>query len=292
MKTAVLIITYNPDITILDKVIRSIVHQVTDLFIIDNNSLNKSTILNYNGKNIKVFLNSSNLGIAKATNIGFEKILNDDYEYVLLSDQDTIYPDDYISIFMNEVNKNFKDRLENIVAFAPNIYDVNSKQYKHSYILEKNRLINFYPKENCRIFQAIASGLIINTEILKKIGGMNEDLFIDYVDFEWCWKANYEGYEIFFLKDLKINHSLGDSTKKLFGKNVSKRNRVRYYYIVRNTYYLSLYTEYLTNKAKFFLKMKVFKYFVGYIIMSKGTDVFLLIKALIDGKKKNLGILK
>jgi rhamnosyltransferase len=35
----------------------------------------------------------------------------------------------------------------------------------------------------------LSSGFFYSREVIEKIGLKNEDLFIDLVDWEWCWRA-------------------------------------------------------------------------------------------------------
>ncbi|MCV5831057.1 hypothetical protein OFN28_30780, partial [Escherichia coli] len=39
----------------------------------------------------------------------------------------------------------------------------------------------------------IASGSLIPVDVFEKIGGMDDSLFIDYVDVEWSLRARYQG---------------------------------------------------------------------------------------------------
>ena len=63
---------------------------------------------------------------------------------------------------------------------------------------------------------------------------MDETLFIDYIDYEWCLRAIHKGYQI-YLSDSKMRHNMGDVfVKFLWMKKPYHRNKIRQYYIVRN----------------------------------------------------------
>lgn len=289
MKIDCIIITYNPNINKLNAVIKSLRNQIRNIYLVDNGSDNIAEIIKLKTDNVIVKILNSNLGIAKATNIGFE--LAKDSDYILLSDHDTIYPDNYI----DEFDKS-RDVLvdSNIAAFAPAIYDEITGKEKPVYDLQNQRIKKNVPNESRYIFQTIASGLVINTKILKKIGGMREDLFIDYVDFEWCWKVQSKGYNIFYNKKMIISHRLGDENLKIGKKQVSLRSYIRYYYIIRNAIYLSLDTEYLSKKTKFFVFLDGIKYFFGYQVLSHFSPkaMKLIFKGLLHGLFGKLGKLE
>jgi rhamnosyltransferase len=44
--------------------------------------------------------------------------------------------------------------------------------------------------------------------VLDVVGGMNDSLFIDYVDIEWCLRAKNLGYEILGCYRALMNHYL------------------------------------------------------------------------------------
>lgn len=283
MKVGSLIITYNPQKDLLAKVIESLEMQVELIIIVDNgNSDIFEDSFFTSRKKIVVKQLGKNMGIATATNTGFEIAKEKQLDYILLSDQDTTYLPDYIKKFENNYLEDDK-----IIAYAPCIVDLTSNTNKPVYQLENNKIVKVFPDSNCIIFQTIASGLIINLSILNKVGGMNEKLFIDYVDFEWCWKVNHYGYHIMYVKDMLIHHQLGDNTQYLLGKKIAKRSPVRYYYIIRNTLYLAKNTEYLSHKTKKNVYLEGLKYFIGYLI--KSSDKKIIFRAFKDYKKNRLG---
>jgi len=52
---------------------------------------------------------------------------------------------------------------------------------------------------------------------------MNEDLFIDWVDFEWCWRARKKGYKIIGNANVVITHQLGDAAVTIGRKDEEAR---------------------------------------------------------------------
>ena len=89
----------------------------------------------------------------------------------------------------------------------------------------------------------ITSGSSLNLEIFKKIGVFDEQLFIDNVDHEYCFRAIVKGYEIAKLNNILLNHSLGTlgfyrSLKNLKRSPRALHSPLRIYYMVRNYFYL------------------------------------------------------
>ena len=55
----------------------------------------------------------------------------------------------------------------------------------------------------------IASGSLIPLAAWDAVGGMEEALFIDQVDIEWCQRAIARGYGIFGAEQAVLEHKIG-----------------------------------------------------------------------------------
>ena len=58
----------------------------------------------------------------------------------------------------------------------------------------------------CR--EMMSSGSLIPLVVLREVGLMDESLFVDYVDFEWGWRAIAQGYKLYFVNDVTFSHAL------------------------------------------------------------------------------------
>lgn len=260
-EVACVIVTYNPDVNRLSLLIKSITKQVKKIFIVDN-----SFSLNFTFENVTIIPLGSNYGIAYAQNIGIKQCLQEGYSYVMLSDQDTIYPENYIEKMIPVF-----EMFDKIAAVAPLYADKNSAKQNDGFYQNSLFLYSqFFPTNGIHdVFHAIASGKIINTKYLNDIGLMKEDLFIDWVDLEWCWRARQKGYKIIGNADVTISHLLGDKNIDIGFREVGLRSPIRHYYIARNAFFLALRTDSLTIFHRITLFIKSFRYIVGYPILAK-----------------------
>jgi rhamnosyltransferase len=162
------------------------------------------------------------------------------------------------------------DFKQKVAATCPDVFDVY--QNKRQGFVKKTwfGFKKIYPKNGCHeIYQAINSGQILNVKHLKDIGLMNQDLFIDWVDYEWCWRACGKGFKIIGNSDMLIRHQLGEGAVNLSFTQVSLKSPIRYYYITRNAFYLSLRCKHLNSIHKLNLFFNSFRYIFGYPILSK-----------------------
>jgi rhamnosyltransferase len=91
------IVTYKPNVEVLEKCVNSLVNQVDKLIIVDNTPGKCQLLENFRKtQNIEIVYLNDNYGIAYAQNVGIKKALEEEADFILLSDQDTIYPLDYV----------------------------------------------------------------------------------------------------------------------------------------------------------------------------------------------------
>lgn len=266
-------IAFFPNRQIITKTIKSICKQVDKLLIIDNTPNGSNVFKNYTlldrKNNIELITLNENVGIAKAQNIGIKRALESKAEFILLSDQDTFYPDNYITKMLEAYSKIANK--EKIAAIAPDFAELNRGGERQGFMLFDSIFSKrIFPQSGCHeITQVIASGEIIPSEMFNYIGFMNEELFIDWVDFEWCWRARAKGYKIVGCADVIIEHFLGDVIKEVGLKSYSIRSPIRDYYIIRNAIHLALRSEYINFGMRLYILMKSVKYIIGFTILGK-----------------------
>ena len=97
---------------------------------------------------------------------------------------------------------------------------------------------------------------------------MDEDLFIDWVDLEWCWRARHKGYQVIGSGDVEVSHSLGDTSRNIGYREVNLRSPLRHYYITRNAFSLALRTPYLSIVMRCVLFVRSLRYPFAFPILS------------------------
>jgi rhamnosyltransferase len=81
----------------------------------------------------------------------------------------------------------------------------------------------------------ISSGCLLPLAALGRVGDMDESLFIDNLDMEWCFRARARGLRLLGNGDALLEHELGDDRIRLpFGRIAIVHPPYRLYYIMRN----------------------------------------------------------
>ena len=171
-----------------------------------------------------------NTGIAYAQNVGIKFAFDEGYEYVLLLDQDSIIDVTFVKRIKDEY-EHIKELHSDIGYLGPVFID------DHTHVEYKN----YIPKkcDYVKVDSVIASGCLISMETLRRVGGMDDSLYIDLVDFEWCWRAGNHGYSGYITRNVNMVHSIGKEYHNWHGFVLGISAPFRYYYQYRNTLWLA-----------------------------------------------------
>ncbi|MFM0308882.1 glycosyltransferase family 2 protein [Paraburkholderia sp. RL17-383-BIF-A] len=80
----------------------------------------------------------------------------------------------------------------------------------------------------------ISSGSCINLNVWREIGPMDDALFIDLVDLEWCVRARAKGFTVLGAPEFRLAHELGGEPVRVFGRRYPSHSPLRHYYLFRN----------------------------------------------------------
>ena len=230
------IIVYNIGEKIVD-CFESIYNQVDKVVLVDNGSdevtlsaLNKLSLKD----RVKVIYNNDNKGIAYALNQGVKYAQKKGYEWILTMDNDSIATTNMINSMLNLYTFLDEKEKKDIVSIFPVRIDKAISNVKNLNSDLQNQLYKYTKLD-------MTSGNLIRTEIFKKIGYFNEELFIDSVDTDFCLRIIESGYRMIIAERAFLLHSLGNITKKrILIKNITYTNHsaLRRYYISRNRKYI------------------------------------------------------
>jgi rhamnosyltransferase len=88
----------------------------------------------------------------------------------------------------------------------------------------------------------ISSGSLVKISRLDQVGAMEEGLFIDGVDLEWCFRAGACGLKVYVVPGAQLAHSLGDRRHAVwfFGRRaILQHSPTRLYYMQRNSFLMA-----------------------------------------------------
>lgn len=289
------IVLYNPDIPLLDRLLRSVIGQVEKIFVIDNtprSAADSSIFFDQYQNDILYVPLGENKGIAAAQNIGIRKGMDANCSHVLLLDQDSALSTDMVKKLLLAESELLRTG-QKVAAVGPLFID--EKTDKRSFAIRRTFLgvkrisIDAHCHKPLQTDHLIASGALIRTTVFRSIGVMRDDLFIDWVDIEWCMRAQYSGYTSYIIPDAVMRHSIGDGNVRILGKDINLHSDLRNYYMIRNaTYLLRLKSM---RRWRVVTAIKVIKYILFYSLYSahRWKTTTLLLRAFVDGVTGRLG---
>lgn len=264
-------VLYNPNESVLTNL--NSYSNCVDVSVVVDNSDTKNEISQSlkNDPNFIYIDMDGNKGIAAALNKGIEYLNSKNIDFALTMDQDSLFPTKYYPNILKLVNKYKTD------------YSVIGLNFNQD---------NGGLDEIIEVPYWITSGNFVNISDFMSVGGFMNELFIDYVDFELGYKFKKNGFNICYLKDFSLKHTIGNPIEiHLFGKTYYAMNHspIRYYYRYRNAYYLYHFVDRQFFKKEYYKEMIVNT--LKMLIYEKNQKVkFSMIrKGIQDAKCKKMG---
>ncbi|MEP7457176.1 glycosyltransferase family 2 protein [Phyllobacterium sp. SB3] len=236
-----IIVSYNPDLDGLKSLLGAVIPQVGKLLIIDNgskDSLKSWLAALYPAVDLEDL--GQNYGIAKAQNVGIAKAKVHGAGYVLLLDQDSIPAQDMVSALLSAAEAQLA-KGNRLACVGPRYEDPRQKNpppFIKVTGLRLERQICASADSILEVDYLISSGCLIPLSTLDSVGGMREELFIDYVDIEWGLRAKQMGYQSYGVCSAHMKHDLGDNPKLFLGRHIPVHSPLRHYYHFRNAIWL------------------------------------------------------
>jgi rhamnosyltransferase len=299
-KIAAIVVTYYPDAETTSKLLAAISAQVDLIYIVDNTPQGSIGWMAPAAHNMDAprpvhLALGDNYGIAKAHNVGIQAAIDNQCTHVILFDQDSTPPIDMVNILLDNEEYILRSG-ENLASVGPAYRDAKTNEIAPAIrvagLIVRKFKLNTGDHRPVPTDHLISSGSLIRTCVLKNIGFMREELFIDWVDIEWGIRAKSLGYGHYICPSTIMSHSIGDKFVEFMGKRINQHSDMRKYYIVRNAVCLAL-DSHLPMPWRIRILLKTPLYIVFHSFQAKKgnikTIVKLMILAISDGINGRLG---
>ena len=241
-KIAAVVVAFHPDLERLQEQFVALLPQVTCVVIVNNGTDNEVSIWakQWPANQVHCISLGHNMGIAHAQNQGIEWAISADANHVLLMDHDSVPATNMVAHLMSELAV-----LPRAGAVGPFYSDDRRARSSSPFVrtvgLRQIKLNCSASSPVLEVDHVIASGCLIPVAVLKNVGLMRADFFIDFVDIEWCLRARSLGYCIYGVCMAHLEHRLGDNPVHFLGKYYPTHSPLRRYFQVRNS--ILLYRE-------------------------------------------------
>lgn len=245
MKILAVVVVYYPNVDDVRNNILRYINYIDKLIIWQNtpiDELEKYKLIFSEFKDKIIFMGENeNKGIAYALNKAYEILMlrPNIYSHLLVMDQDSSW-----------VNfKDYKSKIKNNNSIYSPI--INNE------IIQKEGF--------SRVNSCITSGVVFPLEVLKRIGKFNEQYSVDCVDYDFCFKANRKGINIYKVNGCNLTQIFGTPHKsKIFNLKSHNYPPERLFFITRN--HILLWRDYPEQINKVIRKRILKDYIFGKII--------------------------
>lgn len=242
--TAAIYTSYMPDVFFSTR-ISEVLNECDHVFIVDNTpGGHKFDEKEFCG--VTVIQDGINKGLGQALNLGVNAARAVGCKFVVLFDQDSTPSAGLIS--------RLRDALTSVgprTIIAPKLIDDEA-----DVCIEAVHDTMSYEGQFNEVSRLATSGMFFELNNFGEMSEFSSDLFLDFVDFDWCWRMRSNGYRIYQIENIIMKHRLGfrqrrigrfiyhipapfrhyfqfrDGLKLLFRRSVPPSARLRYSFII------------------------------------------------------------
>jgi rhamnosyltransferase len=181
-----------------------------------------------------------NMGVATALNAGFQWALQNGFEAVISFDQDSLPLAGMVGKLQQRFAQAASEKLT-IAAIGPTTIDQQSGHAMLSfepYNWQRKRFLPSQAKAYV-VDHLITSGCLIPCRVWLEVGPLNEGLFIDWVDIEWCARARLQGFTLLLDGGTQMNHSIGEASRTILWRRFHLHTPLRHFYLLRNAVFIA-----------------------------------------------------
>ena len=297
-KVHAIVVSFNPHRDALLREFALLAPQVGKIWLVDNAS-SQSLAAWVNGlpwaDKVELVQLSTNLGLGAAQNAGIQRARSAGASHVLILDQDSEPMLDMVDRLLAASNR-LQSAGVSVAAVAPVYVDQvtgTRSGFVRLGLFDYKKQFVTPDQDPVEAHFVISSGSLIPMGALDEIGLIDEDLFIDHVDTEWCLRALSKGFKLFGIPSAQMFHSLGNKRKRVWvmrWRNVPYHSPFRYYYMLRNGVLLQKRT-YIPWKWRIgeFMRHWQMLLFFGFWGEGRFQRLGMMLRGLRDGHKGVMG---
>lgn len=234
MDLSIVILSYNTcELTLaaIASVMRSETDYTYEVIVIDNDSRDDSVEqIRQQYPEVTVIHNHDNVGFARANNQGFAVAKG---RYVLMLNSDTVVQTDTLDVMLR-----FMDQSPHVGAAGCKVvlpdgrldracrrgFPTPSASFYYAFGISKlfpqhprfnqYQLSHLDPDEDYPVDCLVGAFMLVRSEVIEQVGGLDEDFFMYGEDIDWCYRIKQAGWEIYYYPHTQITHYKGASSRR------------------------------------------------------------------------------
>ena len=233
------VVTYHPDAALLTAQLQALQAQVGCVVVVDNATPGPAVReLCAAAPGTEFLALTENIGLAAALNAGIARAREKPgVAHLLLMDQDSVPESGMVAALKVALDR--RSQHAQVAAVGTRFHDpregVDAPFVRIRFPVNRQLHCDGACDEVACDF-LITSGSLIPIEVLDRVGGMDEGLFIDNVDLEWCFRALSMGYALFGACGARMLHHQGATRHRVSGvpRGIVVHTPRRLFYMMRN----------------------------------------------------------
>lgn len=217
--TAVLIVTFNPNLELIAAQMRRLPTSTLKV-VVDNGSQNvvdvKTLLSAIPGVTFRAL--EENVGLAAGLNHAMElaAAIAPPPRFVLLMDQDSVPLPGSVETLAHTFNF-LVERGERVGCVGPRLIDVATGLTHGFHQISGWRWTRMYPEPTdapVRCHNLNGSGTFMPLELMQRMGGLDAKMFIDHVDTEWAFRVQHAGLSLWGVPAASFEHEMGLASRR------------------------------------------------------------------------------
>ncbi len=239
MKVIAVVIVYYPDQQLLHRLLQALTPQVASIVVLNNGPDFACGDLILSWPHLVVHSMGTNVGVAAALNEGFAHAQRQQADFVVSFDQDSEPYQDMVSQLVS-AHESLVRKGCRVGGVGPARIDPRTgrratflfpiRGWRKRFVPEGGQLIS--------VDHLISSGFLVSVPVWLEVGRFLDELFVDYVDVEWCLRARHQGRKLYVASSAMLVHRIGDRLSLFLGREVPLHGALRHYTLFRNGVYL------------------------------------------------------
>jgi len=274
-KVYIIIVTWNSSkhITNLFLSLKDMDYPKSDwnIVVVDNNSsdgtINKLRQWQHKMMNFDTIIqNKKNTGFSGGNNIGIEYALKHGADYVALLNDDVIVEPNWLNNIIEPMEADQEVGLcQPLLTRYPEVHRINNFGNAYQFtgfgysVGEGRRDKEFFTQFEQEKYEPAYnsfSTVVIRKQVLEQIGLMDQFYFMYHEDTDFCFRARLQGWKLLATRSAVVHHNY---------KFPSKKNKIRYFWLEKNRFYLML---------KFFKLKTLILILPAMLVMETGLVLF------------------
>lgn len=282
----VVVVSYNPEISAFSQRIQRYLAVTSNVVVVNNGDSLAATDFSEH-----VIELGDNLGIAHAQNVGVAKLREQHVKFVFFLDQDSDLSPDFFDTMLHEWAR-IQQTDATIGLLSPVIRDRTyhnesvPRAIRNGAIVKLPEPVTEFPVP---AVMPISSGILTTVEIFDQAGGIDDALFIDWVDFQLDFNIIAAGFQTYYTNVAHIEHSIGQKqVHRFLGKRIYPTSHplFREYYFTRNALVVGReFRELIPGLMKFVWRSIGIKYLFAFYEKQTLKRLWHLTKGVFDSRR-------